>query len=342
MVTAGPPDGSLHGVHQPVSRQRPIGLGAQPQEVFDIARRARQRAGRDVDGVPPQLPGAPRDGQHRIGAQHRVVHHPAGTDLAPPHLKLRLHHGNDIRVGRSTSSQRGQHGRQRDERQVGHHQFDAARRSPRATGRERWSARRRPPADRTAQRPGQLAVAHVGGNHLGRATVQQHFGESARRRAGVQAAAALDGNPEGVQRADEFVRAARHPAAFAVLGDGQGRGDGDGGARLDGRQAVDAHLAGADQLRGLLTGSGQAAPHQLDVNAGTSRHARTQPFSADSSARNSTSCASERRRAISSSSARTARFGPVCCARRHRAAGPAALRFQRGSASGSVVIASLR
>ena len=59
------------------------------------------------DGVPPQLPGAPRDAQHRIGAQHGVVNHPAGTNLALPHLKLRLHHGNDIRAGRGTSSQRG-------------------------------------------------------------------------------------------------------------------------------------------------------------------------------------------------------------------------------------------
>ena len=108
---------------------------------------------------------------------------------------------------------------------------------------------------------------------------------------------------EGVQRADEFVRSARHPAALAVVGDGQRRGDGDGGAGLDRGHAVDADLAGADQLRGLLAGSGQPAPDQLGVNAGTPRHGGTQPFSADSSACTSTSCASDRRRAISSSSA---------------------------------------
>jgi hypothetical protein len=140
-----------------------------------------------------------------------------------------------------------------------------------------------------AQRPGQLAVSHIGGDYLGGPAVQQNLGESARRCAGVQAAAARDLHSESVQRADELVRATRHPAAFAVVGDGQGSAGGDGGAGLDRGHAVDAHLPGADQLRGLLTGSRQAAPNQLGVNAGTSCHARTQPFSADSSARSNTS-----------------------------------------------------
>ena len=50
---------ALHRIHQSVAGQCPIGLGPQPQEVLDIARRARQRAGCDVDGMPAQLAGTP-------------------------------------------------------------------------------------------------------------------------------------------------------------------------------------------------------------------------------------------------------------------------------------------
>src|ERR1700756_5603647 len=48
---------------------------------------------------------------------------------------------------------------------------------------------------------------------------------------------------------------------------------------------LDAPLAGVDQLRGLLAGSGQAPADELGVDAGAPCHGRTQPFSADSSAR---------------------------------------------------------
>ena len=49
---------------QLISRQTPIGFGAQPQEVFNVARWARERARRDPDGVPTELAGATRDGEH--------------------------------------------------------------------------------------------------------------------------------------------------------------------------------------------------------------------------------------------------------------------------------------
>ena len=40
---------------------------------------------------------------------------------------------------------------------------------------------------------------------------------------------------------------------------------------------VDADLAGADQLRGLLSGSGQSSTDQLGINTGTPRHGGLRP-----------------------------------------------------------------
>ena len=107
----------------------------------------------------------------------------------------------------------GKHRGQRDEGQVGDHQVDG-------------------PADRVggqvadvgalhhghprigSQRPRQLAVADVGCDDFAGASVQQHFGEAARRGAGVQAAPAVDGHGEGVQSTVELVGAPRDPVAF--------------------------------------------------------------------------------------------------------------------------------
>ena len=152
------------------------------------------------------------------------------------------------------------------------------------------------------QRPRQLAVADVGGDDLARPAVQQHLGEAAGRRAGVQAAATLDRDAEGVQGTDQLVRTARHPAAFVGAGDGELRVGGDGGRGLGGRHAVDADPTGTDQFRGLLAGPRQTTPDQLGVNASAPSHvsssASYRPFSTDSSARTSRSCASSRRAAM--------------------------------------------
>src|SRR6202000_3557993 len=82
---------------QLISRQTPIGFGAQPQEVFNVARWARERARGDPDGVPTELAGATRDGEHGTRPELRTMHNPAGSHLTLTHLELRLHHGNDIR-----------------------------------------------------------------------------------------------------------------------------------------------------------------------------------------------------------------------------------------------------
>ena len=71
---------------QIVSCQTAIGLGAQPEEVFNVARWAWERARRDPDGVPTELVGAARDGKHRAapaalncGRRRRLP-----ADLCPP------------------------------------------------------------------------------------------------------------------------------------------------------------------------------------------------------------------------------------------------------------------
>ena len=102
------------------------------------------------------------------------------------------------------------------------------------------------------QRPGQLAVADVDGDHLACAAVEQDLGEPAGRRAGVQAAPAGDGDPERVEGADELVCTAGHPGPFAGVLDRQRGVDGDGRGGLGRGHTVDADPAGADQLGGLL------------------------------------------------------------------------------------------
>lgn len=172
-----------------------------PQEVLDIARWARQRAGLDADAVPAQLLCPPRDREHRPRTQLRVMDHPTGADLTFPHLKLRLHQWNDIGVARSASNQRGQHGSQRDERQVGHYQVDAT------ADRLRCEATCVGPLEDhhpriVAQRPRQLAVSDIGGHHVGGTTVQQYFGEPTGRCARVQTAPARHRDRERLQRTD--------------------------------------------------------------------------------------------------------------------------------------------
>ena len=149
----------------------------------------------DSDGMPAKLVRAACDGQHRARPQLGTVHHAAGSHLPLTDLELRLHHGNDIRVGRRASSQRGQHCGQRDERQVSDDGLN------RAADRIRRELARIGPLDDDhprigPQRPGQLAVADIDGDHLARTAIQQDFGEPARRGPRVQTASALDADTE--------------------------------------------------------------------------------------------------------------------------------------------------
>ena len=116
----------------------------------------------------------------------------------------------------------------------------------------------------------QLTGAHVHGDHLRTAPLQQHLGEAAGRGAGVQGTAG-DGQLEIIEGAEQLVRR---------TGDVRvGRGH-DSGRRIDrlGRppddHAVDDHLAVHDHGLGLGPGSRQSPDHQLTVQAPPRDHAQ--------------------------------------------------------------------
>ena len=127
-----------------------------------------------------------------------------------------------------------------------------------------------------AQRPGELPVAHVDGDDLDGPGAQQHVGETAGGRAGVQAAPPDDGQPvrrERGQRTGQLVTAARHVLGGRVLPGDQHRvrrvdhrGD------LAGDRAPDLDPAVLDQLGGLFAGTGQLTTDELGVETGAAGH----------------------------------------------------------------------
>ena len=297
--------------------------GAQVQEVLDVAGRSRQRAGGDIDGVPSQFGGAAGDREHRLGAQRRIGHDPAGAHPVLADLELWLHHGNDIGVRRRARGQRGQHRRQRDERQVGDDQVD--RPADRVGGEvaDVGALHHRHPRI-GAQRPGQLAVSDIGGDDLAGTAVQQHLGEAAGRGAGVQAAPAVDGDarrrpgrrsacarratPSCVRRRRR--RSGWHSREIAVAGLAAGMP-----SMLTRPAPISSAACCRDRARPRRTSSASTRARRV-----TAVH----PFSTDSSACTSRSCASSSRAAT-----------PRC--RRRRASGsgqadrPATPRSGRGS-----------
>jgi hypothetical protein len=126
------------------------------------------------------------------------------------------------------------------------------------------------------QRPGQLPVTDVDCDHFPSAAVQQHVGETASGRPGVQAAPTLDGRAsahEAVQRAEQLLGAARHPVRLVVIALNQHRGVRiDAGGRLDSHHPANSYPALGDELGCVVTRSGQAPPHQLRVQSGPTRH----------------------------------------------------------------------
>ena len=59
---------------------------------------------------------------HRLGPGLLVAHDPALAHVAPPHLELRLHQQHEVGVRRGARHQGGQHQRERDKGEVGHHE----------------------------------------------------------------------------------------------------------------------------------------------------------------------------------------------------------------------------
>ena len=113
---------SVHGRTRP-ARRRPTSAPAagQPQEVLDVARRARAAGSRRRRAAPGRAPrGRGRHLGERGDAQLRVAHHPARAQpLAVPTSNCGLTIGSSSPSAAGAGGQRGQHRAQRDERQVG-------------------------------------------------------------------------------------------------------------------------------------------------------------------------------------------------------------------------------
>ena len=146
-----------------------------------------------------------------------------------------------------------------------------------ASARARWSARRRPPADLIA------ATRPAGRSPTSTATTSA-APRSSRTSVNppVEAPASRQRRPS-----TPIPKASSAPMSLCAPRDTQLRSPSSAtfsagsrrnrGAGLDRGHAVDADLAGADQLRGLLAGSSQPAPDQLGINAGTPRHGGLSP-----------------------------------------------------------------
>ena len=103
-------------------------------------------------------------------------------------------------------------------------------------------------------------MPHVDGVDAKRAPGEQAVGEPAGRRPHVQAHAALDPHPEGVEGARELLPAPPHEGRGRdVLDGGVGR---DEPARLRRDSARQPNLAAEDQPRGLRAAARETARHQ--------------------------------------------------------------------------------
>ena len=134
---------------------------AQPQEVLDVARRARAAGWWSPPAHPSRAGRRGRDRRRPPRPAGRVAHHAALADPLLAHLELRLDHQHQVAVVGGHADQRVEHQLERDERQVADDQRRPARRPAPASARGRWCGRGRSPASSLLQRPGELAVADV-------------------------------------------------------------------------------------------------------------------------------------------------------------------------------------
>jgi hypothetical protein len=129
------------------------------------------------------------------------------------------------------------------------------------------------------QRPRQLPVADVDGDHLCGAAAEQDVGEAPGRRSGVEAPAVRDaetGRFEGVESPGQLVAASRDEVRPArIVHDHQRGVCRDSGGRLGGDSTGDLDPARRDQLSRVLARPGQPAADQLGVQAESSGHGGT-------------------------------------------------------------------
>jgi membrane associated rhomboid family serine protease len=201
-----------------------------------------------------------------------VPDHAPLPDVAATGFELRLHEQQQVGVGRHASGQRGRAHGQRDEGEVGCAQVrrsaDVLRCEKADVGPlEDGHPRVRP------KRPRELAAPDVHRDDVRRAYLQQAIGETTRRGAGVEGAAAGHGDVELVERSRELLAAARDESrALATHADRLVGGDPP--RRGPRRQSADEHAPRPDLLERSLPTRAQPASHQFGIESAAHRDAQ--------------------------------------------------------------------
>ena len=193
----------------------------------------------------------------------RVGDEPVFADLVAARLELRLHERDHIGVCGEERRQRRQDVPQRDERHIDRHQIGRVGHVVfRQPARVHALADEHPRIG--AKSPIELAVSDIDRDDGGGAALEQHVGESARRGADVQRAAAGGKDAEGVERGRELDAAAGDVWMIRLRElDARVGGDRRAGLRFD--LTVDRDLPGENQRPRALAGRDEAAGDEGDV-----------------------------------------------------------------------------
>jgi hypothetical protein len=127
-----------------------------------------------------------------------------------------------------------------------------------------------------SQAPIELAVSHVERDHLTGATLEQHVGEAASRRADVERRAVADVDREGVERVGELHTAA---ADIWVIRSRERNLGVRGHTRSSFRDhgAIHAHLARHNKRASPLARRRELAFDEEEIEALATRHGRCRP-----------------------------------------------------------------
>ena len=190
------------------------------------------------------------------------MHHPAAPHVGALGLELGLHERQHVGAGAQRAEHGGQHEGQRYEGHVDHRKVGG-----RVEGLERARVRALAHLDArvVAQLLRELPVARVDGHDLARAALEQAVGESAGRRADVEAAQPAHVDAGAVEGVRELLAAAAHERRRLAHLDGRTLGDRLRGPRRD--RAIDAHVARHHERAGALTRGREATLDECNVEA---------------------------------------------------------------------------
>ena len=148
-------------------------VAAHVHEILDIAARAGKWRGCDGSDIKAQLHRASGNRFNRFHVVLRIAHHSPVAESFLSDLKLRLHHQQEVSIGRCCGDESRKNKRQRNERHISHDQLGGG-----SDGRGIESTHVRAIMNLDAgiglQLPGKLSVSHVHGNDGSRTASQQH------------------------------------------------------------------------------------------------------------------------------------------------------------------------